>query len=529
MGSTRRHINSRLRKATVNAQHLVDLLEDQKSGAQAKDVLEARAYLTSLNGALEFERRSWESCLYAYSESRLIYAEMANSGNAKRDDTFRDLLSSNIDPTIRYAAYQLKLPRTMPVDAIVARYIPNDENKYIQQMLEWNPDALSGTRIRQNKGTKDGPENVPKTLCWRTRDVNLEDAATAQALAAVSTSEAALSSFLSSNPGSDARAKASAYDEILIQSQDAVDATKMAIEELASEGVSQGDRRMQALQITRTAVNYALIGWRIGRNRALCGIQDGALFPTGVTKKSNKSRQDGKPSKVQEESIGRKLTRLRERVVLYDGILQSLDSVKELPGVAADQIFVQELDAIRAYFAALRCLSVARSHSLLADPKRALALFVRALETCPPLSSFPTHEAESDKPPNIEVTSEQVKSLHSLLQGHVSQHHALLELHNLHAEAAKKDESRSKYALPLIEHLDGYPASGADLRNLVTYPPRIQPIPAKPLFFDIAFNYLEYPGRLKTAEEGITGAPDAPAVQPQPKKDARKGWFGFGR
>ena len=525
-GSTRRHINSRLHKAIIYAQHLVEVLEDSRSGAQYDDILEARAYLTALMGAVELEKRKWEQCLHTYSESRLIYATMAKSGNAKRDETVRDLLSGNIDPSIRYAAYQLKLPRTMPIDTIVARYLPRTADKYIEQILRSNPNVLNEAGEGQGKGISQAAKNVPKTIRWRAREVNLEDMATAQALAAVSDAGATLSSFLSSNAEVDVKSKASTYDEILIRSQDAVDATKTAIDELASEGVTQGDQRMQDLQITRTAVNYALIGWRIGRNRVLCGDQDGAFFSSGTVKRSGR-KPDGKPGRVQEESRGRRLTRLRERVVLYDAILQSLDSVKELPGVVADQPFMQELDAKRAYFAALRCLSVAHSYRLLAQPKKALALFARALDVCSTISPSATltGEAKPGTPPNMEVTSEQVKSLHNLLQGLVSQHRALVELHSMSAAAANEDEKRSQYALPLIDRLDEYPASGADLGNLVTYPPKIQPIPVKPLFLDIAWYYLEYPGRTGLAKEGINGKLDGPAAQPQRKK----GWFGFGR
>lgn len=528
-GSTREHINSRLNKAAGYAYHLVQLLEDLDKGPPANDVLEARAYLVSLKGAIEFEKRRWDSCLLAYTESRLIYATLEKAANATDGDTFRDLLASNIDPSIRYAAYQLKLPRTISIDTIVARYGPRKDNKYVQQILKSNPDALNEGRSGQKKGQDGTSENIPKTIRWRSREVDLEDAATAQALAAVSVAEAKLSSFLSSNRDVDAKAKAAAYDGILISSQDAVDATKTAIDELTTEGVPQGDRRMQALQITRTAVNYALVGWRIGRNRVLCGDQDGALFSTASTQKPKKPRKDGKQREVQKESTGRKLTRQRERVVLYDATLQSLDSVKELPGVAADQQFVQELDTKRAYFTALKCLSIARSHSLLSNSKEALALFARALEICPQGSSTSSDESNHQIPPNLEVPSGQAQSLHQLLQGLVSQHRALVELHNLSAEAAKEAESKSKYVPPLIERLDQYPANGADLAKLVTYPPKLQPIPVKPIFLDIAYNYIEYPGRTKRAREEGNGAVDGVASQTGQKKDAKKGWFGFGR
>ena len=529
-GSTRQHINSRLHKASTYAQRLVELLKEQAaSGATRDDLFEAQAYFVSLRGAVEFEKRSWQRCLQQYAESRLLYTALAKSGNAKRNDVFRDLLSTTIDPSIRYAAYQFKLPRTTTIDNIVARYVPREDNEYVQEILKADPDALNAGRPEQKKGSIGGSQDVPRTIRWRSREVNIEDASTAQALAAVSAAEAKLSSYLSSNPGLDPKAKAAAYDDILTPSQEAVDSTKTALDELSNEGVSPGDPRMQALQITRTAVNYALVGWRIGRNRVLCGSQDGAVLEDESSRKPRRSRKDGKIRQAQEEGTGRKLTQLREQVALYDATLQSLDSVKGLPGVAADQTFVQELDTKRKYFSALRCLAIARSYALLSNTKNALALFARALEQCPqlPVSSVP--EEPFSTPPKLEVTPTQTSSLYTLLESLVHRHRALVELHAIHDEMVKAAEAKSKVALPMIERLDEYPANGADLSNLVTYPPKIQPIPVKPLFYDFASNYIEYPGRGRERDDRKADAP-APGMEGkgEPKQEAKKGWFGFG-
>lgn len=527
-GSTRQHINSRLHKASTYIQRLVDLLRDQEtSGATRDDLFEARAYYVSLRGAVEFEKRSWQRCLQEYSESRLLYSTLAKSGNVKRDNIFKDLLSTIIDPSIRYAAHQSKLPRTTSIDTIVARYVPRNESEFVQEILQTDPDALNEGRLGQKKGAGGEVQNAPKTIRWRSREVDLEDASTAQALAAVSAAEVKLATFLESNPDLDARAKAAAYDEVLILSQDAVDSTKSALDELANEGAAQGDQRMQALQITRTAVNYALVGWRIGRNRVLCGSQDGAVVENDTGRKAQQPQKDGKPPKTQAKGTGRKLTRLRERAVLYDATLQSLDSVKELPGVAADQTLIQELDAKLAYFASLRCLAVARSQVLLSNPKNALALFARALELCPPDPSITTTDTSSSVPAKLEVTSTQTSSLRTLLQGLVHRHRALVELENLHEEDIRAAESKAETVLPMIERLDEYPVNDADLSNLVTYPPKIQPIPVKPLFFDFASNYIEYPGR--RGEKNEAKANGAMDVAEAPKKEAKKGWFGFGR
>lgn len=83
----------------------------------------------------------------------------------------------------------------------------------------------------------------------------------------------------------------------------------------------------------------------------------------------------------------------------------------------------------------------------------------------------------------------------------------------------------------MIERLDAYPAEGVvDLTNLVTYPPKLQLIPVKPIFLDTAWNYIDYPGRPKKGTAtALDGEAEETPSRAEPKKEAKKGWFGFGR
>jgi len=346
-GSTRSHIISRLHKATTYANDLFRLLTDQSTtGATIEDVLEARAYAASLTGAMEFEKQSWEPCVKSYSEARIIYSALAIS---TKSDIFKDLLADPIDPSIRYGAYQMRMPRTVAIPAIARKFFPRSDTELVSKVEALDPDVLTDQPTRtKTEAAETG--TVPKTITWRSRTVDLEDAAIATALASVNNAAKRLSATLATVTATQAKDRAAAYDDILISSQDAVDATKHAIDELLGEGVGQGDKRVQSLQITRTAVSYDLVSWRIGRNRVLVGERDGAIVESAVLRKPKKKVQ--KPAK--EEGTGRKLAHLREKAVLYDSILQSLDSIKELPGVVADSSFLEELGAKYAYFSALK-------------------------------------------------------------------------------------------------------------------------------------------------------------------------------
>jgi signal recognition particle subunit SRP68 len=66
----------------------------------------------------------------------------------------------------------------------------------------------------------------------------------------------------------------------------------------------------------------------------------------------------------------------------------------------------------------------------------------------------------------------------------------------------------------LVERLGHYPEGKIDFQNgIVEWPPKVSPVPVKPLFLDVAFNFIEYPG---------DGAPRAVA-DAQEKPEGKKG------
>lgn len=357
-GRTRSHIISRLDKAARAAEQLVVALSDTSTtGASDTDVLEARAYASMIRGATQFEKQSWEPCLRSYATARIIYIALSTSMSG---DIFKDLLSDTIDPSIRFAAYQSKVPRTLAIATIARKAFPSSDSDLVAQINKLDSELLNQSESDAQKGQVGAP-NAPQTITWRSREVKIEDAAIALALASTDTATARLAEKLASSDVILPKEMAAAYDEVLIASQDAADATKHAIDELKEEGVSQNDPRIQSLQITRTAVNYHMISWRIGRNRVLSGEHDGALLDSAPTT-TRKSKKDASSRKPKIEPTGRKISRLKDKVVLYDSTLQSIDSIKELPGVAADEELLEQLNATAKYFQALKSVIIVRIH-----------------------------------------------------------------------------------------------------------------------------------------------------------------------
>jgi signal recognition particle subunit SRP68 len=352
-GSTKRQIVSRFSKAIKYAGNLVEVLKDDATThSTTTDLLEAQAYLSILKGALHFEKARWQACLEEYSLARLVYVTL---GSSSKTEVYKDLLSTTIDPSIRYAAYQLKVPRTKAVPLLAVEHFPKADTGTRTKIESLNPQAFN---VDEESKVTSGvvASDLPSNLSWRGRTVRIEDAAISQALGLAMMREKDLTSKAEDYAEGVISAEefAAAYDDIINARQEAVDVTKDAISEMLSEGVDPSDERMQSLQITRTAVNYAVIEWRIGRNRLLCGPADGMHFVPKQVKHKRKAEHDSKSRIPKEETTGRKIARLREQIALYDAILQSIDAVKELPGVTRETRFVEELSGKRSYFQALR-------------------------------------------------------------------------------------------------------------------------------------------------------------------------------
>ncbi|KAF4919458.1 Signal recognition particle subunit SRP68 [Colletotrichum viniferum] len=519
-GKTRSHIVSRLDKAAKAAENLVELLAQSGAGATENDKLESRAYAAQIRGAAMFENQHWEPSLKSYAVARAIYSAMATS---TKGDVFKDLLSDTIDPSIRYAAYQLKTPRTIPIPAIARRAFPQSDSALVQQINNLDPNVLKQVDSEASKDNTDA-ENAPRTLTWRSREVRIEDAAISLAWGRVEEAKAQLTQRWPSLADAEPREVAAAYDGVLEATQDAADATKEAIDDLRGEGVSQSDPRMQSLQITRTAVNYEMISWRIGRNRVLTGSDDGLVENYSVSQK--KSRKDPAVKKREEETPSRKAAKLKELVALYEGTLQSLDAANELPGVANDEGLAGQLEAFAGYFRALKSLSIARSHALIGNTVNALALIKHAFEEAQKAASA-VGETSTDCPRHIEITGKDAHGLLTFLEGELQRHRALVHLSNLLKDSdSKEDDTRS---IPLIERLREYPSNGVDLANIVNIPPKLATIPVKPIFLDVAWNYIDYPG--KEPQQAVPPSSKQPDVASEGKSQQpqKRGWFGFGR
>jgi signal recognition particle subunit SRP68 len=174
-----------------------------------------------------------------------------------------------------------------------------------------------------------------------------------------------------------------------------------------------------------------------------------------------------------------------------------------------------------------RSLAIARSHSIAGNAINALALTKYALDKAQEaLPILRTAQAEHT-PLNIIVAGPDAKRLSDLLSGELQVSRALVEMENI--QKSDKRSGANVAPLPLVERLSEYPSEGVDLDNIVVYPPRADAIPVKPLFLDVAWNYINYPSKHVKQEQKPKNAAPEKGTGAGEAKPQKRGWFGFGR
>lgn len=341
---TRSQVISKLTQATKIVEKMVATLADKESGASSSDVLSAWAYAAVLKGDSTFRGKKWQQCLENYSIAKIIYSALPTS--VLEGNIFKDYVSDSVDTPLRFAQRQLNIPTTLSILALAKKHFPQSDEALVARLNDVAPSFL-----KEDEDTTMTDGGALRFTSWRDRKVPVEDAEIALKLEALETAAAELAQKLGSSSDLRPNSKAEAYDTVLEISNDAVDATQQAIDELKEQGIAQGDSRMQNLAILRTKLKYDLLSWQIGRNRVLMGEKDGAVLEDGPSLKSKKKLPEVEQPLIKDSQ---QVKQQAKKVNLYDKTLQSLEVANELPGIAADEHLAAELDAVTKYFTALK-------------------------------------------------------------------------------------------------------------------------------------------------------------------------------
>ncbi|OLL26557.1 Signal recognition particle subunit SRP68 [Neolecta irregularis DAH-3] len=420
----------KLQKAVYHAKHLKELVEQCFSDDIS--VIQVSAYLLDFSAQHKSVKGSLEDSLREFSNCRNILVALDKLESCENVKS----MISMLEPNIRYCAYVLGLP-SRDISGI-AEHFGIEDKDVVCRIDRLDPRVLEPL---------DESEMIASVseITWRGKTVQVDNADVGMTLARVQKAQYEVECMEPLGP----KARAQAFDGLLLALSEAQDAVQRAVEE--EERSLQNEEKIQRLQIALTYTSYYGISKRIERDLLL--VEDLLTSPTRRTQRTQ-----------------------RKVVKLYETIISSIEQCDLLPGVAGDFSLAGVLEGKTI------CAAIARSYDAPATRREALALFERAKQyLCQAKERYSAFMGSTD--PILKHNTD-MEGAETKICGEAARMRALLVL---------EESSGGEVEAPLYDRLGVYPKDINESR-LVLLEPKIEPIPMKPIFLDIALNFIQYEG-----------------------------------
>uniref|UniRef100_A0A8D3C8Q9 Signal recognition particle subunit SRP68 n=1 Tax=Scophthalmus maximus TaxID=52904 RepID=A0A8D3C8Q9_SCOMX len=473
------HLLARLRKAAKHSEKLEKLCESPRVDAKTK--LEAQAYTAYLSGMVEFELQEWERAMEAFNKCKTIYEKLASAFTEELAVLYRQRVDE-ISPNIRYCAYNIGDQNA--INDLMQMRLTGGGGGMMAEKLE---SLITQARTKQAATMSE--------VEWRGRTVPVKIDKARIFLLGLADNESAIAQTANEET------KEHLYETLLAECRDTIQAVR---EELKSEAKqrergSEGDSgKVSNLQFLHSYLTYIKLCTLVKRNESMAHTLQAKL----------------KEPEMDESKRG---PRPQDLIRLYDIILQSLAELSTLQGLEDDHTFQKEVSLKTLVYKAYRCFFIAQSYVLVKKWSEALVLYERVLKYATEVQSKAKslNNSLKDLPDVQELIAEVNAEKYSL------QAAAILGEDNTDETAEVPSQQQVKDNRPLCDRLETFrldPALVGKQPNLVQFPPDFQPIPCKPLFFDLALNHVAFPALDDKVEQKGKGG----------FAGYIKGMFGFG-
>jgi len=448
-----------------------------------------------MTGYKLFEEQDWQAALEKFAIARTIYEKLAAAGDPQQEALCHSTIDS-IDPNIRYCAYNLKINNTTNEDdiaALVEMKLKSSANG--ANFLDDKIEALLQKKIQEKASQF-------TSISWRNRNIDIKNAKIAESILKANDAIEDLEKVEIVDAKNEKEIKEfndkvndklSRFGNVLEAYHDGQrQAEKELLEyRLATDKVtsSKSEEKTSNLKYLFSYISYQRLMYTLKRNLLLIKqIEINTANPT---------------------SDNAKLCKPENVVKLYDTIQQVINEIKELPFIDSDVSLSALLSIKTWYYKACRCLSCAKLYVDDSKIPESLALLLRAnsyisnskleidtiLRKITGKKTLSTEISEEDiqELENFKVKSEEVSEKIRKLR---IEQKAKYCLSNLEEDASSTEDltKKEKTRKILVSHMDDYATDEFDKNDprLIEFPPNFEPIPCKPLFFDIASNKVDY-------------------------------------
>uniref|UniRef100_A0A8C8BRU2 Signal recognition particle subunit SRP68 n=1 Tax=Oncorhynchus tshawytscha TaxID=74940 RepID=A0A8C8BRU2_ONCTS len=468
------HLLSRLRKAAKHGERLEKLCESPRVDAKTK--LEAQAYTSYLSGMVRFELQEWKAATEAFNKCKTIYEKLASAFTEELAVLYHQRVEE-ISPNIRYCAYNIGDQNAMN-ELMQMRLSAGGGGGMMAEKLEA---LITQTRAKQAATMSE--------VEWRGRTVPVKIDKARIFLLGLGDNEAAIAQ------AANEETKERLYETLLAECRDTIQAVREELKTEAKqrERSDEASGKVSNLQFLHSYLTYIKLWTVVKRNESMAHMLQAKL----------------KEPQTDENKRG---PRPQDLIRLYDIILQSLAELSTLQGLEEDHTFQKEVALKMLVYKAYRCFFIAQSYVLVKKWSEALVLYERVLKYAKEVQS---------KAKSLNNSLKDLPDVQELITEVNAEKYSLQAAAILEDAPEAPSQQKVKDNTPLCERLDNFhldPTLVGKQPNLVQFPPDFQPIPCKPLFFDLALNHVAFPPLDDKVEQkgkgGLTGY--------------IKGIFGFG-
>lgn len=258
-------------------------------------------------------------------------------------------------------------------------------------------------------------------------------------------------------------------ENVLLDCKDAVSVVKDDMKQDPKFRTPATTGNLTGIQFLLVYLSYTRLTLTLKRN----------LFLVAQAKQSLESPESGEGKKSKPQDISR----------LYEIILQNVTELQQLTGMEEDSKYQSEIETLALSFKAFRCYYIAVTLVNLKRWREGVAMYERATKYA--------NEALKMKPAEYDLSSDLGELITKIESLKFSAHaYSVLEDDNNVDETTVTGKSNKAPSKPLYERLSQYkedPQLNSRNPNVFKLIPDMQPIPCKPLFFDLALNFVEYP------------------------------------
>lgn len=473
------HMIRKLAKASKYADDLNKMCELERVDARTK--LEAQAYKYWMTANFKFEVQDWRSAIDLYTQSRSIYEKLAG---AFMDETTKALYLQRVEeigPNIRYCAYNLGQGGTDINDLMKMRL-----SAVGQDMLAAKIDAAIA-QTREKLASSFGE------VTWQGKTVPIRNEKVRVFILRIQDQDQEIERQVQFDD------KMEVFDNLLMECKDVLQVVK---DELNSEMSAKKKNETNVSQLTfiKAYLQYLRLRLMIDRNlHMIDSLKERLPVLVGESKQTTKG----------------KLSKPEDLIRLYDGVIQSLTEMSQLSDLEDDNKLQEDIQAQLAAYKALRCYYIAQSYHYSKKWIEAVGLYERVIKYV----KDATDQLKACNNPLLNIIVNKIETTSHQAEGYKYSAHASSILESSDIEGGVNKLTISDKVL--LDRLETYQefTSIPKKPHLVHFPPQPEPMPCKPLFFDLALNHVELPNlehRLEKKKEvgGISGFV--------------KGWMGWG-